>query len=341
MNMRARSIEASLLAAMLTASCAWGQQGAGTSGATGVLVPPEASTQPSPRTATNQPTGTGAVQAKSMPSSPKDDKPTHSNSGLTFLPELKPTDGVTDLSQLHAGEKHPEQAPDADATLLDRAAAVIDGEVILESDVRDQQHFAVFQPYAATGDSLTPLEAMREIVNRTLLLHQMTEQQLVTPPTDAQVDEQIASLRRHIPACAGQQCETEEGWRRFLTKEGYTEQELHERWKQRMEILNFIEVRFRTGIRIAQPEIEKYYNEKLVPEFAERKLPAPPLATVSARIDEVLLQQHVNVLLDDYLRSLKDAGSVRILDQAYNSLGQPSAGEAGAQPGATDPGDDQ
>jgi hypothetical protein len=34
-----------------------------------------------------------------------------------------------------------------------------------------------------------------------------------------------------------------------------------------------------------------------------------------------LLQQHVNVLLNDYLRSLKDAGNVQILDPQYNSLG--------------------
>ena len=41
-----------------------------------------------------------------------------------------------------------------------------------------------------------------------------------------------------------------------------------------------------------------------------RKLKPPPLAQVSDRIEEVLLEQHVNVLLEDYLRSLKDAGSV-------------------------------
>ena len=59
-----------------------------------------------------------------------------------------------------------------------------------------------------------------------------------------------------------------------------------------------------------------------MPEFEKRKLKPPPLEQVSDRIDEVLLQQHVNVLLGDYLRSLKDAGSVQILDPQYNSSGQ-------------------
>ena len=44
---------------------------------------------------------------------------------------------------------------------------------------------------------------------------------------------------------------------------------------------------------------------------------APPLKSVSARIQEVLLQQQVNVLLQDWLKSLRDEGTVRIIDPAY------------------------
>jgi hypothetical protein len=44
----------------------------------------------------------------------------------------------------------------------------------------------------------------------------------------------------------------------------------------------------------------------------------------------VLLQQHVNVLLGDYLRSLKDAGNVQILDPQYNSLGNSPSSSAPA-----------
>src|SRR6202012_2278035 len=108
----------------------------------------------------------------------------------------------------------------------------------------------------------------------------------------------------------------------------FTKASLHARWKEQMQILDFVGVRFRTGIRIAKPEIESYYKEKLVPEFQARKLTPPPLAQVSDRIDEVLLQQHVNVLLNDYLRSLKDAGNVQILDPQYNSLGNSPATNA-------------
>jgi peptidyl-prolyl cis-trans isomerase SurA len=152
------------------------------------------------------------------------------------------------------------------------------------------------------------------------------------------VDKQIDELRKHIPGCAEQHCETDEGWRRFLAAHGYTDEEFHRRWKERMQILNFVEVRFRTGIRIAKPEVERYYREIFVPQVEARKAKAPPLAVVEPRIDEVLLQQHVNVLLNDYLRSLKEAGNVQILDPAYNELGnQSSPPPAAASSGAVSP----
>ena len=252
--------------------------------------------------------------------------------GLTFLPELRPTDGVPGLP--------PEatQAPARPGQLtLDRAVAVINGEVILASDVREQQHFAAFEPVAVPNGEFTPMQAMQQLVNRTLLLQQMAQQQLTAPQPDAAVDKQIDDLRKHLPGCAEQHCETEEGWGHFLSAHGYTPAEFHRRWKERMEILSFIEVRFRTGIRIAKPEIEHYYRETFVPQIEARKEKAPPLAAVALRIDEVLLQQHVNVLLTDYLRSLKDAGNVQILDPAYNELGNPSLQPATASSEAVPP----
>ncbi len=310
----AGGMAAALLAMMLTALCAAAQA-------------PESGTVPiSP----NQ-----SAPVMQQPPAPEKKVPGAEDGGLTFLPELKATDGVVNLPEQKGGDA--QVAGDANAMhgkpmLLDRAVAVINGEVILASDVREQQRFAVFEPLSVPtpGGEFTPMQAMQQIVNRTLLLDQMQEQQLAPPPTDSEVDEQIADLRKHIPACIGQSCETEAGWQRFLAARGFTEAYLHARWKERMQILDFVGVRFRTGIRITKPEIETYYKEKLVPAFQARKLAPPPLAQVSSRIDDVLLQQHVNALLNDYLRSLKDAGSVQILDPQYNSLGNSPSSGAGA-----------
>jgi peptidyl-prolyl cis-trans isomerase SurA len=334
--MRARTRTAWWLGIVLTAMCASAQ--APQTGTVPQSTPatPTAPNQ-GPVTSTTTQGPSGSIQVKSSAQPQEEKKLGPDNSGLTYLPELKPTDGVVNLAAQPSGDA--QIAGDAGAMhekpmLLDRAVAVINRQVILASDVREQQHLAVFEPLTAPGGEFTPMQAMQQIVNRTLLLDQMHEQELVPPPSDAEVDQQIAYLREHIPACGGQSCETEQGWQRFLKAQGMTEAELRTLWKQRMEILNFVRVRFRTGIRITKPEIETYYKQQLVPEFETRKLKAPPLAQVSERIEEVLLQQHVNVLLEDYLRSLKDAGSVLILDPQYNSLG--SSPSSGPSPGGTD-----
>jgi peptidyl-prolyl cis-trans isomerase SurA len=341
---RAGGSATALLGMALAAMCAMAQTSQTTppnsgpqtgSGAAGAQAPgqmPGSSAEQGPVTATTGADHSGPAQLQQKPSAPEKNKLVQENGDLTFLPELKPTDGVPDLAEQPNGDSQlasESAAMHQKPLLLDRAVAVINGKVIMASEVREAQRFAVFEPLSAPDGDFTPMEAMRLIVNRTLLLDQMQEQELTPPPTDAEVDDQIALLRKHIPAC-GQSCETEEGWQRFLKEQGMTEAEFRARWQQRLAILDFVRVRFRTGIRITKPEIETYYKEQLVPEFEARKLKPPLLTQVSDRIEEVLLEQHVNALLEDYLRSLKDAGSVLILDPQYNSLGSsPSPGTGG------------
>jgi hypothetical protein len=82
---------------------------------------------------------------------------------------------------------------------------------------------------------------------------------------------------------------------------------------QRMQLLRFIEVRFRNGIAISDAEIKAYYEKTMLPEYAKRSVTPPPLERVSKRIEEVLLQQEVSELLQDWLKSLRAQGSVRMM----------------------------
>jgi hypothetical protein len=51
----------------------------------------------------------------------------------------------------------------------------------------------------------------------------------------------------------------------------------------------------------------------MLPEYAKRSVTPPPLEKVSKRIEEVLLQQEVSELLQDWLKSLRAQGSVRMM----------------------------
>jgi hypothetical protein len=219
--------------------------------------------------------------------------------------------------------------------VLDHVVAVINGSVILQSDVQEEMSYAVLQPFSVDSARNTPQRALQRLIDRDLILQQMETAQTVTPPTPEEVQQRITQLRGVIPECARYHCETDAGWQKFLEARGLTEKEVEAHWSKRMLILSFIQSRFGSGVRITPAEIADYYNKTLIPQFHEKDKTSkpPPLASVSSRIEEILLQQRVSSLLLEWLQSLKSEGSVSILDPAYGRVGTSGSGDDSASGG--------
>ena len=222
------------------------------------------------------------------------------------------------------------------AVVLDHVIAVINGSVILESDVKEEMSYAVLQPFSITSNRNTAQRALERLIDRDLILQQMETGLSVTPPTPEEVQAQLMQLRAIIPECAEYHCPTAAGWQAFLKAKGLTQQEVETHWRQRMLILSFIQSRFGAGVRITPPEIADYYNKTLLPQYHDKPIKPPPLSAVSRRIEEILLQQRVSSLLLEWLQSLKSEGSVSILDPVYGKVGTTGDGEdapsSGGQP---------
>ena len=217
-------------------------------------------------------------------------------------------------SRAQSATSTPSQQP----VVLDRVIAVINGDVILESDIKEELRFAQLEPFSVSPGSDTLMRASRRLANRTLILQQIKQQSgLGLNISDEDVQKALMDLRTHLPQCHQYHCNTEEGWNAFLAAHDLTEQEVFDHWKQRLTILKFIDLRFRSGIRIPNDEIEAYYKKSVVPVYEKQNQKPPALSEISQRIQEILLQQHVNGLLQDWLKSLRDEGSVQILDPAY------------------------
>ncbi|HVT99630.1 MAG TPA: hypothetical protein VHE33_19175 [Acidobacteriaceae bacterium] len=212
---------------------------------------------------------------------------------------------------------------------LDHVVAMIGSNVLLQSDVEQEMHFSALEPLRVLPGRNTPDSALRRLIDRTLILEQMKQQQQATSTPAPEVAKSLAGLKKEIPACEEAHCQTAEGWAAFLKSNDLTEQEVEQRWSQRMAMLDFIDERFRSGIRVSQDQIAAYYQKTLVPALEKDNQKAPALADVSSRIREILLQQQVSGLFQDWLGSLRDQGNVQIVDPAYHTdLGsQPSTGE--------------
>ena len=194
---------------------------------------------------------------------------------------------------------------------LDRVVAVVNEDLILESDLDEEARMVAFQPIRVQ-EVATREQLIERLIDRDLILQQIRLLPQVVIE-DAQVDSELRVLRKNIPECVAYGCETDAGWEKYVAAQGFTVEELRERWRQRMEVLRFIEARFRMGIRISQAEMDAYYTGTLVPAYEKENVTAPAEAAIEDKIQEILLQQQVDKLLDDWLTSLRAEGSVRIV----------------------------
>ena len=206
----------------------------------------------------------------------------------------------------------PSMMPRVPGRELDRVVAIVNGDLILDSDVDEERRFAAFDPYRDASARFTRERAIERLINRDLIRQQIKLQPQDEIP-DADVTKEIEQLRRTIPACQRYNCGSKAGWDRFLADQGFTEATLFARWKLRMETLEFISERFQSGVNITPEQIKAYYRNTMLPEYARQHATPPKLETISGQIEEVLLQRQVSNLLVDWLQSLRAQGSVVVL----------------------------
>lgn len=200
--------------------------------------------------------------------------------------------------------------------VLDKVVAVVNKHVILASDLDDEIRLSVLDATAVGQGALTRQHALEELISRSLVEQQIREGDAqAAEPAPAEVDARVTDLRSQLPACVHRNCASDAGWKKFLEENGLSAERVQGYVRYRMEILSFIEQRFRPGIHISRGEIETYYRDTLRPQFHPGEA-IPSLDAVAPRIEEILLEQQVNVLFDQWLTNLRGQGDVEILDPA-------------------------
>jgi peptidyl-prolyl cis-trans isomerase SurA len=223
------------------------------------------------------------------------------------------------------------RAQAAKSAPLDSVVAVVNGQVILSSDIDDSIQLSVLSPEARAEGALTRKRALEELISRALIQQQIRREDLpAIQPSAAEIDARLEEIRKQLPACARANCSTEAGWKAFLAAHGLTQHCVQTYVRNRMEILRFIEERFRQGIQISEQQIEAYYYDTLVPQYPAAAS-VPPLREVSSRIQEILLEQQVNELFDNWLDNLRAQGDVEILDPSLETAQIPGAKGNGSE----------
>lgn len=206
---------------------------------------------------------------------------------------------------------------------LDKVIAVVNDQAILSSDLEEEMHLAVLDPGRAGKSELSPARALEQLISRALIEQEIRQEDARSAdPSQQEVAARLNELRTELPACVRQNCRSDAGWKAFLDSHDLTPEHVETYLRYRLQILSFIELRFRQGIRISPEDIEKYYRETLLPQYPITETP-PLLEQVSPRIQEILLQQQVTVLFGVWLENLRKQGEVEVLDPALESTDAP------------------
>jgi peptidyl-prolyl cis-trans isomerase SurA len=201
--------------------------------------------------------------------------------------------------------------------VVDRIVATVNGRIILQSDLDEAFSYEA----VLSGRSLSQFtdDERRAVLDRLIdqeLLREQMKSAEFQHASDAEVAERIAEARKQY-AEAG----TDEGWQGLLAKFHLSQKDLEAHVGRQIDLLRLVDARLRPTVQIDSKTIEAYYREKFVPQLRQAGSSDVPLADVTAKIRELLMQQKVNELLVSWLQTLRSESEVRIPGSAPSSEG--------------------
>jgi hypothetical protein len=200
------------------------------------------------------------------------------------------------------------------AEVLDRVVAVVDGHPILASEWEDAVRYECFLNQCVLNE-LTARD--RQATFERMIDQRLIEQEMkIEDPHPARVEEitkKVAELksqvvRGHNPASSDLSAE----WDRALALYGFTQQEIEDHVARELSVLRFVDRRFRPTTQIDAAQVERYYNETLMPELQKSGAPDPPLAEVAGQIRELLTQKAIDEQLNLWLQTLRKQGKIQM-----------------------------
>jgi hypothetical protein len=191
--------------------------------------------------------------------------------------------------------------------VIDRIVAIVDSRAIMQSEWDDALRYeALAEGRALQVSSGQVRQAVLDrLIDQELLRQQMQETDLLESDSP-EVRERVAEIRRQYPEAS-----SDAGWRALLDRYGLTADEVAERVAAQLSLLGFVEQRLRPSVRVDTVSIETYYREKYLPELRKAGGREVPLAEVSSRIEEILVQQRMDELLSAWLQNLRLQSQIR------------------------------
>jgi hypothetical protein len=192
--------------------------------------------------------------------------------------------------------------------MIDGVVATVNRTPVLHSEWDEAVRFEAFMQQKTLGDITESqrVAALQRLIDRQLLTAQMADVNL--RPSDHEVQDDIAKLRGQLPGA-----NDDATWQALMTRYGLTEPAISAHLKDEVRVMNFIEVQLRPNIRIQDAEVKAYYQQHFAAEAQQAGAKASAFGEMEPKIHELLVQQHMDEMLDAWLHNLRQQTRIQTL----------------------------
>jgi peptidyl-prolyl cis-trans isomerase SurA len=196
----------------------------------------------------------------------------------------------------------------ATAEVIDHIVATVNHHAILQSEWDEAVEFECLMSGRPLQEATAEIriQTLERLIDQELIAEQMSASSFV-PATAEETAGRVRELRQTVPAW-----KTDDGWRAALASYGLTEQDVEERTAVQVNLSRYLDLRFRPDIHIERRAMEDYYRQQLLPQMRASGWPDTPFEQMAPKIEQLLIEQRMSELQDEWLRSLRLQEEIRV-----------------------------
>ncbi|HVF90786.1 MAG TPA: hypothetical protein VNH22_12015 [Blastocatellia bacterium] len=187
-------------------------------------------------------------------------------------------------------------------TLVDQIVTLVNDEIITRSDLLWSLALDARSPSPAGAVSSELLRQKLDIMIDQRLIAQEATKVPGAEVTPEEIDKKRAEIIARFPS--------EAAFRERVQSVGLTPERIDLLLREMILIEKFIGFRFQAFVFVTEQEIERYYNDELVPKIRKEGQVPPPLDQVRDMIKENLRVTKVNEEMDRYLTTARQRADI-------------------------------
>lgn len=176
----------------------------------------------------------------------------------------------------------------AEAVLLDKILAVVNGEVLTLQDFED--HLALRRLFQPTAPEVDRQQALQRFVDHTLLRQEAVRTRIVEV-TEAEIAQYIRAVEAQADGSARLAM--------LMQDRGITRRQVQTWVRHQLMVGTFIDRRIRLFVRVSEEQIAQYYRQH------QQAIGEAWSKAVGEQIRQLLVEQQVNARLDGLIDDLR------------------------------------